>query len=247
MKIAATIQARTGSTRLPNKVLLPILGVPMLARQVERIRKSFLVDEVIIATSTNLRDDPIASLAQEIGVSCFRGSEEKVLDRIVGALQQFQVDVNVECYGDCPLPDPALMDAIIGIYLKCQGTCDYVETGLKTTFPPGLDVMVYPARVLYDVAKITEDREHGAVNIRSRPERYRTRNVEAPGRFRYPEYHLEVDTPKDFDVITTIYEELYPSNPDFSLLHIIEFLKDHPSVAEQNRYEHRLWKAFRTE
>ena len=217
----------------------------MLALQVERIRRSLLVDEVIIATSTNANDDAIEELAGQIGVCCFRGSEDNVLDRIVGALRQYRVDVNAEFYGDCPLPDPTIIDAIIGIYLKHQDECDYVGTGLKTTFPPGLEVNVYPASVLYDVARITEDRDKVAVNIRSRPDRYRTMNIEAPTWYRYPEFHLEVDTAEDFEVVSQIYEALYPSNPCFSLLHIVEFLKANPTIAERNRYVERRWKASR--
>lgn len=245
MKIAATIQARTGSSRLPRKVLLPILGEAMLARQVERIRRSLLIDEVIIATSTNPNDDAIEDLARQLGVGCFRGSEDQVLDRIVGALGHFAVDVNVEFYGDCPLPDPCIIDAIIGVYLKHQDDYDYIGTGLKTTFPPGLEVTVYPARVLYDVAGVAEDRGHVAVNIRSRRDRYRIMNVEAPPRYRYPDFHLEVDTPEDFKVVSAIYEALYPSNPYFHLGDIIEFLQANPALAESNRHVPRRWKVFR--
>jgi spore coat polysaccharide biosynthesis protein SpsF len=247
MKIGATIQARTGSSRLPNKVMLPILGKPMLAHQIERIQRSLLIDQVILATSTNPNDDVIEELAAQLRVECFRGSEERVLDRIVGALHHYSVDVNVEFYGDCPLPDPTIIDVIIGIYLKHQDSCDYVGTGLKTTFPPGLEVTVYPSRVLYDVAGITGDRDRVAVNIRSRPERYRTMNVEAPPWYRHPDLHLEVDTAEDFKVISTIYESLYPSNPHFLLPHIIEFLREYPELAALNRSVPRRWKQFREE
>ena len=247
MKIGATIQARTGSTRLPNKVLLPILGEPMLARQIERIQRSLLIDEVIVATTTNPNDNPIESLAKRLGVPCFRGSEDKVLDRIVSTLNHFGVDIHVEFYGDCPLPDPSIIDGIIGVYLKNRDTYDYVGTGLKTTFPAGLEVTVYPSNILYDVAEFCEDREYVAVNIRSRPERYRTMNIEAPQWLRYPDLHLEVDTAEDFKVVTAIYEALYPSNPYFLLPHIIEFMHLNPELAESNRHIHRRWRDFREE
>ncbi len=245
MKIAATIQARTGSTRLLNKVMLPILGKPMLARQVERIQRSLLIDEVIIATTTNPKDDVIEDLARNLGISCFRGSEEKVLDRIVSTLKHFKVDIQVEFYGDCPLPDPTIIDSIIGIYLKHQSSCDFVCTGLKTTFPPGLEVAVYPARILYDVADVTMDRQHVQVNIRSRQDRYRIMNVEAPPWYRHPDFHLEVDTVEDFKLISAIYEALYPSNPYFLSPEIIQFLQQNPALAASNRDIPRQWKAFR--
>jgi len=247
MKIAATIQARTGSSRLPRKVLLPIVGKPMLAHQVERIKRSQLIDEVIIATTTNPDDDPLVELADQLGVRCFRGSEDLVLDRIVSALQRFEVDVNVESYGDSQLVDPTIIDMIIGLYLKHQDAYDYVTSGVKTTFPPGLEVIVYPSRVLYDAQAVArpEERELVSVNIISRPERYRILNVEAPPWYRYPDLHLEVDTAEDFRVISAIYEALYPSNPYFVLSDVIDFLKQNPALAESNRHVPRRWKAYR--
>lgn len=247
MKIAATVQARVGSTRLPGKVLLPILGMPMLAHQVERIRRSLLIDEVIIATTTNPRDEPLVELAHQLGVQCFRGSEDQVFDRIVSALRQFHVDVNVECYGDSPLPDPQIIDAIVGVYLKHADSYDYVGNGLKTTFPPGAEVIVYPSRVLYEVEALLSPKEFELVspNITERPERYRLLNIEAPPWYRYPDYHLEVDTAEDFKVVTAIYEALYPANPWFLLRDVIEFLKRNPGLVESNRHVPRLWKPFR--
>jgi len=245
VKIAATIQARTGSTRLPGKVLLPIVGKPMLALQVERIRRSLLIDEVVIATSRNPNDDVIEELARQIGVSCFRGSEEKVLDRVMGALKQSGADLQVEFYGDCPLPEPAIIDAMIGIYLKNRDSYDYVGTGMKTTFPPGLDVTVYPTRVLYETANVVSDRGYVAVNVRSHVEPGRVLNVEAPMWYRYPDVHLEVDTLEDFRVVSAIYEGLYPGNPYFVLADIIGFLRQNPSLAEANRSIPRRWKAYR--
>ena len=248
MKISATIQARAGSTRLPNKVLLPILGEPMLARQIERIQRSLLIDEVIIATTTNPNDDHIEDLARCLGVPCFRGSEERVLDRIVATLKHFNVDIHVAFCGDCPLPDPTIIDSIIGMYLKYQDSYEYVCTHMKTTFPPGLEVIVYPSKILYDVDSLVsrpEDREYVSVHITSRRDRYRILNVEAPPWYRYPDLYLEVDTPEDFKVVTAIYEALYPSNPYFLLPHIIDFMNQNPALAESNRHIPRRWKKFR--
>ena len=248
MKISATIQARMGSRRLPGKVLLPILGKPMLARQIERIQKSLLVDEVIIATSSGPADDPIAALGQGLDVPVFRGSENDVLGRVASALTEFDVDVHVELYGDCPLPDPTIIDSVVGFYLKHRDTYEYVGTGLKTTFPPGLEVTVYAAGLLQDAATLVErpeDREHVAIHIRSRTERYRTYNLEAPPHFRYPDLHLEVDTEEDFKVVTAIYEALYPVNPDFLLSDIVDLLRRNPDLAQMNRNVPRRWAAFR--
>jgi len=117
VKITATIQARMGSSRFPGKVLMPIVGKPMLALQIERIQRSMLIDEIIVATTENPNDDPIEHLAEEVGVSCFRGSEDDVLSRVVGALKAFNTDVHVEFMGDNPMPDMMVLDSIIGYYL----------------------------------------------------------------------------------------------------------------------------------
>jgi spore coat polysaccharide biosynthesis protein SpsF len=248
MKIAATIQARMGSTRLPGKVLKEIVGKPMLALQIERIQQSHLIDEIIVATTTKPQDDAIVALARELGVAFFRGSENDVVSRVVGALRAFAVDIHVEFMGDNPIPDPLLVDTMIGYYLKHADRCDYVTNALTTTYPPGAEVFVYPATVLYDAAsRITEPalREHVGIHIYQHPERYRLCNLEAPPWYRYPDLHLEVDTTEDFEVISAIFEHFYPWNQGFSLTQVIDFMREHPELAAANRQVERRWKAFR--
>lgn len=250
MKICATIQGRMGSSRLPGKVLMPILGKPMLALQVERIQQSRLIDEVIVATSTERRDDPIERLAREMGIGCFRGSEEDILSRLSGAFRAFQVELHVEFMGDSPMPDPLLIDTVIGYYLKHAHRYDYVTNGLKTTYPPGAEVTVYPASVLLDVDSRVKDpllREVGTWNIPQHPEWYRLCNLEAPAWLRHPDLYLEVDTREDFEVISAVYEHFYPHNPGFGLGAMIDFLLSHPELAERNRHVHRRWKAYKGE
>jgi spore coat polysaccharide biosynthesis protein SpsF len=247
MTIDATIQARMGSSRLPGKVLKPILGRPILALLIERLQQSMLLDRIIVATSTAPADNEIERLATEVGVDCFRGSEDDVLGRVVGALTKFDVDVHVEFQGDNMLPDPLLIDAIIGYYLKHSSECDYVTNGLKTTYPPGTEVSVYPARVLIDAERLATDaslREHVGIHIHQRPDRYRVCNLEAPPWLHRPELHLEIDTDEDFEVVRTVYEHFYPHNPGFSLAQVIEFA-DRTGLAERNRAVERRWRAFR--
>ena len=250
MKIAATIQARMRSSRLPGKVLKPILGKPMLSLQIERIQRCMLIDDIIIATSVEELDDPVEQLARDIGVSCFRGSEDDVLSRVVGALKAYQVDVHVEFMGDNPIPDPMLVDSFIGYYLKNADRYDYVTNAMKTTYPPGAEVYIYPSAVLYDAeSRVAETalREHVAVNIDQHPERYRLCNLEAPPWFRYPKLHFEVDTQEDFEVVSAIYEHFYPENPGFGLAHVIEFMNSHQELVLQNSGVERRWKKFRQE
>lgn len=248
MKIDATIQARLGSSRLPGKVLKPIVGKPMLQHQVERLRQSRLIDRVIIATTENPENDAIEELAKQLDCHCFRGSEEDVLGRVVGALIAYDVDVHVEFQGDNPMPDAVLVDSIIGYYLKHANNLDYVTNALKTTYPPGAEVSVYPASVLIDAEKHvgqTSLREHVGYHIYQHPERYRICNLEAPDWLRRPDLHLEVDTAEDFALVSAVFEYFYAANHGFSLSQVIEFTDANPELVKLNCSVPRRWKQFR--
>ena len=250
MKIGATVQARMGSSRLPGKVLKQVLGRPLLELQIERIRRSILIDEVVIATTTLAQDDPIEELAVAMGVKCFRGSEDDVLGRVADAVRAFDIDIHVEFMGDNPIPDPLLVDAAIGFYLKHADVCDYVTNALKTTYPPGTEVMVYAARTLFDAEARTVGsllREHVGSNIYLHPERYRICNLEAPPWLRAPDLHLEVDTQVDFEVVAAVYEQLYPGNPGFGLQQVIDFMRANPELSARNRDVPRRWRRFRND
>ena len=138
--ILAILQARTGSTRLPGKVLSPILGRAMLALQVERVSRAENIDELILATTVDPTDDPIERLAGELGVGCFRGSVEDVLDRFYQAALSSSPEHLVRLTGDCPLIDPVVIDLTIARHL--QAGCDYTSNTLHPTYPDGLDVEV---------------------------------------------------------------------------------------------------------
>ena len=115
--IVASIQARMGSTRLPGKVLADICGKPMLLWQVERIRKSRLIDEVVVATTTSSKDDQIEQFCIKNKISFYRGSEEDVLKRISSLIKDFKINLHLEFCGDTPLSDPQIIDEFIGYYL----------------------------------------------------------------------------------------------------------------------------------
>jgi spore coat polysaccharide biosynthesis protein SpsF len=248
VNIGASIQARMRSSRLPGKVLKPILGRPMLALQIERIQRSLLIDQIVVATSDRVEDDVIERLSEDLGVACFRGSEEDVLGRVLGALKAFRIDLHVEFMGDNPIPDSLLIDSIIGYYLKNADSCDYVTNALTTTYPPGAEVFVYKTETLDDAESRATDqglREHVGLHIYQHPERYRICNLEAPPWFRFPDIHLEVDTQEDFEVVTAVYENLYPQNPGFGLGEVLNFMKAHPELIDHNLQVERRWKSFR--
>lgn len=249
MRVTATIQARMGSTRLPGKVLKPIRGKPMLQIQIERVLRSRLVDEVVVATSTNAGDDPIARLAEDLGVGCFRGPEDDVLGRIAGLVRALDVQLHVELIGDSPLTDPQIVDEMIGVFLKAEGSLDYVSNGTALSYPSGMEVNVYPGRVLLDAdSRVGADdplREHVDIHI-SKTDRYRRLCVTAPPWFHHPDIFLEVDTPRDFEMMSRLIGHfMEQGRGHFGLAQILDYLEGNPDLAALNRDEPRRWWAFK--
>lgn len=249
MNITATVQARMGSSRLPGKVLKPIAGKPMLQHQIERIRRSRLIDDIVIATTTSPKDDPIVDLAHKLNVNVFRGSEDDVLCRITSLLKEYSVDIHAELIGDSPFSDPQIIDEIIGFYLKNQDKYDYVSNGSKVTYPSGMEVNVYPASVLIkaDSMVSTYDplREHVDIHI-SKNKEFRSFCLDAPPYFYNPDIYLEVDTEKDFQMVSAIFEYFaHIGKEHFSLSQILDFLSDKPELIKHNQNEERRWKVFK--
>lgn len=229
MRIVATIEARMRSTRLPGKVLKPILGRPMLELMIERLKRARRVDEVVVATTDHSSCDPIQELAIRLGVPCFRGSEEDVLDRVLRAARQAQADLIVETTGDCPLICPVTTDKSIERFLASE--VDYCSNHL--------DVQVFPLSVLEKVAQLTNDpadREHVSLYIYEQPGRFRVLDVSDTLPTGVTNLRMSVDTPEDFRLISSIYERLYPTTPAFTLQDILDLFSREPELLEINKY-----------
>lgn len=236
MKIIATIEARMRSSRLRGKVLKPILGRPVLQLLIDRLRLAHSLDEVVVATTTNPADDAIEELATMLGVGCYRGSEDDVLDRVLRAAKSVDAHVIVEITGDCPLIDPGVVDELVNCYLT--GNADYVANTLHRTFPRGFDTQVFATRILEEVSRLTQDpvdREHVSLYIYEHPDRFSLRNVESRLIEKHWQHRLTVDTPEDFILIETIFERLYPQNPAFTLHDVIELLEREPELTKINQ------------
>ena len=237
MTTVITIEARMRSTRLPGKVLRPVLGQPMLARMIERLRRVRRADGIVVATTVHAADDPIAEVARELGVACHRGSEEDVLSRVLDAARGAGADLIVETTADCPVIDPGVIDQLIDTFASNQ--VDYCSNILRHTYPRGLDAQVFPVAVLADVAGRTNDpadREHVSLYIYEHPERYRLLNVASGLDPADAEWRLTVDTPEDFGLITAIYQELYSEHPRFGLAEMLELLHRRPDLATLNQH-----------
>jgi spore coat polysaccharide biosynthesis protein SpsF len=239
-RTVATIEARTTSSRLPGKVLLPAAGKPLLEHLIERVRRIRYLDEIVVATTVNPEDNSIAKLAAQLRIACYRGSETDVLARVLGAAQSCSAEVIVEITGDCPLIDPIIAERCIEEYFATGA--DYVSNVLQPSYPNGMDTQVFATRVLKEVAELTQDpadREHVSLYIYSHPEKYSLVNLKAPIEQTRPALRLCVDTQEDYRVVKTIFDKIYPTKPDFSLADVLAFLDSHPHTAPINAKVHQ--------
>ncbi|OAI39080.1 spore coat biosynthesis protein F [Actinobacteria bacterium SCGC AG-212-D09] len=223
------------STRLPGKVLEPAAGRPLLEHMIERLRRCAALDGIVVATTTNPSDDPIETLARRLGVGCFRGSEDDVLGRVLGAARAHGAELIVELTGDCPLIDPAIVIEAVARY--GDGAVDYCSNTLERTFPRGMDVEVFPVAVLAEVDRLTDDpidREHVSLYIYEHPERFRLRSVRADPP-RGADVRLTVDTPEDLELVRAVFDALYPLDPAFGLTDMLDLLDARPELGELNR------------
>ena len=235
MKTLIIVQARMTSTRLPGKVLLPLAGEPMLTRLIERLRRVRRADGIVVATTINTSDDPIAALCAQQGVPCHRGSEHDVLARYADAARLNGADTVVRITSDCPLIDPALIDQVIAVYE--EGGSDYVSNMLPPTWPYGMAVEVFSAAALAQAhAEATQaaEREHVTPFLYWYPERYRLRNVASP--VDLSQHRWTVDTPEDYTLVSRLFDHLMPTQPHFTQADVLALLEQHPDWIAINQH-----------
>jgi spore coat polysaccharide biosynthesis protein SpsF len=239
-KIVAILQARNGSQRLPGKVMMDILGKPMLWHIIKRLKKSKLTDEVVVATTTSKKDDLIVELAQSMHIGVFRGSEQDVLDRYYKTAVEYKADIIVRVTADCPLIDPRIIDKVIEYFL--EGQYDYVTNTfiegdrIKLTFPDGLDTEVFSFKALekaWKEAKTPLEREHATSYIWKNPTKFKLgayQNNEDLSTMRWT-----VDYELDLEFVRQIYEKLGAKGEIFYMEDIVELLRKNPRLCEINK------------
>ena len=233
--IAAIIQARMGSTRLPGKVLIDIQGKPVLEHVIERVRKSRLVDDIIIATTDNEQDKAIIDFAKARGLYYYAGSEDDVLDRFYQAAQKFGAETIVRITPDDPFKDPEVIDKVIGYYLANKDKLDYVSNTIKPTYPEGLDVEVFSFVALeraWREAKMPSEREHVTPYIWNHPELFRLANIENDKDLSHLRWTLDYE--EDLRLVREIYARLYHGQV-FLMKDILALLRVEPELARINQ------------
>lgn len=227
-----------GSTRLPGKVLKPLAGAPMIQRQLERLARCAEVDQIVVATTESPNEGPLVDLLAGLkGVAVFRGSEADVLSRFMGAAVAYGADVVVRVTADCPLIDPQVVDAAVGLYRSQLPNVQYVSNGIVRTYPRGLDVEVFPMAALSEAnaeSVSPSDREHVTPFIWRQPDRYPRADlvdVEDNSKYRWT-----VDTPEDLELVTEVYSRLFKTNPDFGYRDVLELMHAEPGLPLLNQH-----------
>lgn len=232
MKYLAIIQARMGSSRLPNKVLKELCGKPMLQHIVERVEKSKYVNHVIVATTFKEEDKVIEELCQRIGVDCYRGSENDVLDRYYQAACKYQPENVIRITADCPFIDPVIIDQLIQIHETNE--YDYTSNTLVETYPDGLDTEIFKFSALvraWEEADLASEREHVTPYIKFKGQFKRYSLERSPS---LADKRWTVDTEVDFEVATQVYNALYNSKDIFLMEDVLKFLENHYQIEQLN-------------
>lgn len=233
LNILAILQARTSSSRLPGKVMKPILGKPMLELQIERILRSRRIEKLVVATSRNKEDNPIEDLCKTMGIDCYRGDLNNVLDRFYQVARTWKAENIVRLTGDCPLSDPEKIDQLIDFFMK--KSIDYASNCEIPKLPDGLDAEILTFNALkktWQNAQRSDEKEHVTLYINNHSDLFRQDHLIYDKD--YSHMRWTVDEPEDFIFVQKIYENLYPSNPLFNTKDIMAFLNNNPHLTQIN-------------
>ena len=235
--ITAIIQARMGATRLPGKVLKVLNNKSLLEFQLERIKLSERIQEIIVATTNESADDEIASLCNRRGIKVFRGSQNDVLSRYYHCAKENNASTIVRLTADCPLIDPKVIDAVIDLYFSKK--VDYAANTVppETSYwPDGSDVEVFSFQALKKANKETTDisfREH--VTFYFWKDTNKFSSVQLNNKQDWSNYRFTLDYPEDYEVIKLINDELLRKKLFGHIDEIIDILVSKPEIAEINK------------
>ncbi len=237
MKILTILQARMSSTRLPGKVMKPILGQPMMARQIERLRRARRIGELVVATSVEPGDDVVADCAASLGCRVFRGSLADVLARYAGALEAHgPADHVVRVTADCPLIDPAETDRVVRLLCQNPSRYDYAANIVERTLPRGLDTEALFVDTLLRVDRLASSapaREHVTyLVLRERPDLFAIGSVTAERDD--SDLRWTVDEAADLALVRRLYEDLALAEHPLARREIAAYVRAHPEITEMN-------------
>lgn len=235
--IIATIEARMAATRLPGKIVLPIMGKPMLEHLVNRVKLSKYIDQIIIASSTAKENQILNYFGKNWDTKIFFGSNDNITDRLLRATEfaKDQDPLIIQLTADNPLICPKVIDRTIEYYLNNK--YDYVANNLPQSYPLGMEVKIFKRSILEKVAKLTNDPVdlvHGSYYIYTHPEIFKIGALTAENSHHYPDLRLTVDEANDFSLASKIFENLSVNNPNFDLTDLLNLIKNNPDLVKIN-------------
>lgn len=231
MNIVCIIQARTTSSRLPNKVLLnlPYNGNKTVLEQViNRVKESKDINKIVVATTINETDNKIEKLCENLQISCFRGSEDNVLSRYYEAATKYKADLIIRITSDCPCIDHEILDELIEKHLNEEN--DYTSNSLVRTFPHGLDCEIFSYKVLkeaYENAKEKFEFEHVTPYVyKTNKNKYKIGQLLLNKNKEYSKIRITLDTKEDYILLCEVYDNLYSDNKYFNCEDIINLFEE---------------------
>jgi len=246
MVIKAIIPARMTSSRLPGKVLMPLAGKPNLQRMIERVKASMLLDGIVIATTTNPQDDCIVDFCLDKKVECFRGSENNVLERLIGAAKATGTDIIVEMTSDCPLIWHEHIDYLIDLHMKNYPNYDMTSNALIRSFPRGYDLRIISIETLERIQAEVDndvDREHALTWAYLNPKgkiNYNCFNWLAPPAQHRPDIEVTLDTESDRELLGWIFSfEKQGYNLELTCEQVISLIDTYPGQYEKVKHIQR--------
>lgn len=235
MKVVCIMQTRVGSSRLPGKVLKEICGKTVLEHDINRLKLVSEIDEIVIATTTEDKDNIIVQEAKRLGVNYFRGSENDVLSRYYYAARESNADIVVRVTSDCPCLDYNILNDMIKLFIKKINEVDYVSNTIDRTYPRGYDGEVFAFSSLEKAfinARRDYEREHVTPYLYDQGNNFRL--LQYKNSQDYSKYRVTLDTQEDFEVINEIYRALFKKEEYFLLNDVVKFLDENPSIARIN-------------
>jgi spore coat polysaccharide biosynthesis protein SpsF len=238
IKIVTIIQARMGSTRLPNKIMMPLAGEPLLLRIYQRVASAKFTGTIVIAATEEKIDDAIIKLCEENSINYFRGNSNDLLDRHYKCALKYKPEAVVKIPSDCPLIDYNVIDKVLKYYIDNRNHFDFVSNLHPQSYPDGNDVEVMSFNALKDAwqnAKLSFEREHTTPYFWENPDKFRIGNVMwESGQDYSMKYRFTIDYNEDYLFIKAVYDELYHKNPLFTLDDILKLLKRKPEIKKLN-------------
>lgn len=229
MSALVVLQARMSSKRFPGKVLEDLGGVPMIIRQIKRIQQAKNIGKIVVATTKDRSDNPLASLLAKEGIEIYRGEIDNVISRFVEVIKKQRATTVVRLTADCPLVMSDLIDQLVEDFWSKD--CDYLSNTLNPTFPDGLDVEVFSGAALLKLSHMNlsdGEKEHVTLGFHSRREQFIIHNFQS--HVDYSDLRWTVDYPQDLDFVRSVYSQFTDNEDKFNFQEILDLIKKNPSI-----------------